>query len=127
MNIYCPSPDTLGFITSPVFGPAKGWKQLKWRGATLDAVPGDRPTVSVVGVTHTGAETVLFNGLDATQQDFDISSIDATQYPYVKLKMRNLDVVKLTPYQLRYWRLTYIPVPEGAIAPNLYFTSKDHG
>jgi hypothetical protein len=39
--------------------------------------------------------------------------------------MRDQDSVKLTPYQLRYWRITYIPVPEGAIAPNLYFTSKD--
>ena len=124
MDINCPSPDTIGFITSPLFGPAKGWKQLKWRGST-DPVPGDMPTVSVIGVTSNGTETELFSGLTLSNQDYDISSIDASQYRYVKLKMRNLDTVKLTPYQLRYWRLTYIPVPEGAIAPNLYFTSKD--
>ncbi|MBK6938241.1 MAG: hypothetical protein IPH18_16275 [Chitinophagaceae bacterium] len=26
---------------------------------------------------------------------------------------------------MRYWRLTYLPVPEGAIAPNLYMSTKD--
>src|SRR6185295_11625927 len=75
--------------------------------------------------TNTGVETLLISNLDISQQVYDISSINATQYPYLKLKMRNVDSVKLTPYQLRYWRLTYLPVPEGAIAPNLYFTSKD--
>ena len=39
--------------------------------------------------------------------------------------MRNLDSIHYTPYQLRYWRITYDPVPEGAVAPNLYFTSRD--
>lgn len=125
MNIYCPSPDTIGFITSPLFGPAKGWKQLKWRGTTIDPSAGDKPTVDVIGVNNLGVETVLFTGIDLSQQDFDVSSINATQYPYVKLRMTNLDTVHLTPYQLRYWRLTYVPAPEGAIAPNLYFTASD--
>ena len=39
--------------------------------------------------------------------------------------MRNVDSIKFTPYQLSYWRLNYQPAPEGALAPNLYFTSKD--
>ncbi len=125
MNIAFLSPDTLGVITSPAFGPAKGWKQLHWRGSSVDAANGDLPTVSVYGVSNGGTETLLIPDLSPLQQDYDISSIDAHQYPYLKLKMRNQDSVNLTPYQLRYWRLTYIPVPEGAIAPNLYFTSKD--
>jgi hypothetical protein len=125
MSIDLNTPDTLGFITSPAFGPAKGWKQLHWRGDSQDAVPGDRPSVSLYGVNNAGVETLLIPDLDVTQQDYDISSIDAHQYPYLKLKMRDQDSVKLTPYQLRYWRVTYLPVPEGAIAPNLYFTSKD--
>jgi len=125
LNIDCASPDTIGFMTSPLFGPAKGWKQLKWRGTSLDASPGDVPTIDVIGVNNAGVQTVLFSGLNDSQQDFDVSSIDAAQYPYVKLRMRNMDSVHLTPYQLRYWRLTYLPVPEGAIAPNLYFTASD--
>ncbi|MBK8952151.1 MAG: hypothetical protein IPM85_07540 [Chitinophagaceae bacterium] len=34
-------------------------------------------------------------------------------------------IKKYSPYQLRYWRVTYVPVPEGAIAPNLYMSTKD--
>jgi Peptidase family C25/CARDB len=120
------TPDTLGYITSPMFGKAKAWKQLKWRGAASpDTIPGDTPSVDVIGVDLNGIETVLFSGLTTSQQDYDISGIDAAQYPYVKLKMRNSDSVNFTPYQLQYWRLTYDPVPEGAIAPNLYYYGKD--
>jgi hypothetical protein len=125
VSIDLVTPDTLGYITSPVFGPAKGWKQLHWRGKSIDTASGDRALVSVYGINNAGTETLLIPNLDTGQQDYDISSINATQYPYLKLKMKNQDSVYLTPYQLRYWRLTYIPVPEGAIAPNIYFTTKD--
>lgn len=123
LSVECPTRDTLGFITSPVFGPAKAWKQLKWRGSS--EATGDTATVDVIGVTPAGAEQTLFSGLTVAQQDFDVSSIDPLQYPYVKLRMRTEDNVNFTPYNLRYWRVTYVPVPEGAIAPNLYFTGKD--
>jgi hypothetical protein len=35
--------------------------------------------------------------------------------------MRNIDTAHYTPYQLSYWRINYVGVPEGAIAPNIYF------
>src|SRR5687767_747913 len=50
MNVNCPTPDTLGYISSPVFGPAKQWKQLKWNGVNPDSTPGDAPTLDVIGV-----------------------------------------------------------------------------
>ncbi|NJO24957.1 MAG: hypothetical protein HC867_02940, partial [Bacteroidia bacterium] len=43
LSVDCPTPDTIGFITSPVFGPAKEWKFLKWRGNSEDMTAGDRP------------------------------------------------------------------------------------
>lgn len=125
INGDCPSPDTLGYVSSPTFGPAKAWHQLKWRGRTTDATAGDIPTIDVVGVNSAGGETILFNHLTTASQDFDLSSVSASAYPYLKLKMRNVDSINFTPYQLKYWMLTYDPVPEGAIAPNLYFTTKD--
>jgi hypothetical protein len=124
LSVDCPASDTLGFVTSPVFGPAKAWKQLKWRGSS-DANPGDVATVNVIGVKNDGTENILFSNLTTSQQNFDISAIDAAIYPYVKLRMSTLDNVNFTPYQLRYWRVTYVPVPEGAIAPNLYIKVKD--
>ena len=87
--------------------------------------PGDMPTVDLIGINSAGTETTVMSGLDPSQQDIDISSINAAQYPYLKLRMRNLDSINLTPYQLRYWRLTYVPIPEGALTPNIFFQFKD--
>jgi len=118
------SPDSLGYISSPVFGPAKAWKQIKWRGKNVDATAGDKVNISVVGINNSGAQSVLYT-LNDTQQDFDISSVNAATYPYIQLVMRNADSIHLTPYQLRYWRLLYDPVPEGALAPNILYKFKD--
>ena len=40
--------------------------------------------------------------------------------------MRNADSINLTAYQLRYWRLLYDPVPEGALAPNILYNPERH-
>ena len=126
MDVDLRTSDTAGLITSPAFGPAKQWKTLKWRGTTLpDVVVKDSVSVALIGVGYDGAETVLIPALSTDQQDYDISAIDPVTYPYLKLQMLSIDTQNLTPYQLRYWRLTYVPVPEGAIAPNILFTSKD--
>jgi len=124
MNENMPTPDTLGYITSPLFGPAKSWKQAQWRGSRQEATPGDRPVVELIGVTASGAETVLAN-LNEQQQDYNMNTISAAQYPFVKLRMANLDSMNGTPYNLRWWRLYYDPVPEGSLAANISLQSKD--
>ncbi|TBR18680.1 MAG: hypothetical protein EPO57_06040 [Chitinophagaceae bacterium] len=124
LSANCTTPDSLGFMTSPIFGKAKQWRQLKWRGVA-DIIPGDAPTVDVIGITIGGIETTLLSNLNLTQQDQDISFINAAQYPFLRLRMRNIDSIHLTPYQLKYWRVNYVPVPEGAVAPNLLFQFKD--
>lgn len=123
LSIDLPTIDTVGWITSPVFGPAKAWKQLKWRGSAEPS--GDKATVDVIGIKNDGTETVLFHNIGTNQQDFDVSSINAQTFPNVRLKLRTADSVNFTPYQLRYWRITYDPVPEGAIAANIFSKFKD--
>jgi hypothetical protein len=117
--------DTIGYVTSPVFGPSKGWKELRWRGSAMEQSSKDDPVISVIGIRSNGAVDTVIKRIDLTQQNVDISSISAATYPYLQLRLKNVDTLKSTPYQLRYWRLTYVPVPEGAIAPNLYFNRKD--
>ncbi|MFZ9386899.1 MAG: C25 family cysteine peptidase [Chitinophagaceae bacterium] len=123
LNKNLKTPDSIGYVTSALYGRARAWKQMKWRGGA-DA-PTDTATVDVIGIRLDGSEQVLMSGLTTAQQDVDISSIDAVTYPYLKLSLRAKDKGQYTPYQLRYWRVTYDPVPEGAIAPNLYANVKD--
>ena len=118
------APDTSGFITSPKFGPATQWKQMHWRGSSLEANSADNPKVQIIGIDSLGNSATLFT-VDKSMQDVDISSVNASRYPFIQLKMRNVDSITLTPYQLSYWRLNYTPAPEGALTPNLYFMTKD--
>ncbi len=118
------SNDSMGYITSPKFGPSVEWKEMHWRGASLEPNSDDEPEVQIIGIDYNGNETLLFN-VNKTEQDVDISSVSAEQYPFIQLKMRNLDRVNVSPYQLSYWRLNYESPPEGALTPNLYFLSKD--
>ncbi|MGG9960764.1 C25 family cysteine peptidase [Ferruginibacter sp. SUN106] len=113
-----------GTIASPVLGPAKAWGQFHYRGKNIETISTDSINFQIIGVTPTGAEATIFT-LDSTKHDFDISSVSATQYPYLKLKMFTKDSANATPYQLRYWRVNYTPVPEGVIAPNILFSMKD--
>lgn len=124
LSLNVASSDTLGYITSPAFGPVAAWKQLKWRGFSSENKPGDAVKVDVFGVNASGVQTDLMT-LDVTNQDVDISSIDANKYPFIKLAMRNADSVYLTPYQLRYWRLLADFIPEGAIATNIKYSFND--
>jgi hypothetical protein len=122
VDIY--TPDTIGYITSPVFGPAKQWKQVLWDGTPMETPMVDNPTVDVIGIDNNNNSTTLYT-LDRNTHSFDVSSVDVTKYPFMQLRMRNIDSVHLTPYQLKYWRIFYDPVPEGSLAGNLYLVSKD--
>jgi hypothetical protein len=90
----------------------------------LENPTNDQATVDLIGVTANGTETLL-NTVALNQTVFDISNISAQQYPYIKLRLANVDSTNFTPYQLNHWRLYYTPIPEGVIAPNVYFSFKD--
>jgi Peptidase family C25 len=124
ISANCLSPGTFGTMSSPAFGPAKKWKDLHWRGNSTESISTDSVGLQVFGVDTSGISTLLYS-LNKNTQDFDISSVSAIQYPYIQLKLSTEDTVHATPYQLKYWRLNYLPVPEGALAPNLFLSGKD--
>lgn len=122
LSVNCTSSDSLGLLTSAPFGPSKAWKQARWAG-TADAT--DKTTINIIGVKSSGAVDTLQKNISAKLERYDISSINANEYPYLKLQMRNVDTVNFTPYQLQSWQLTHVPVPEGALSANLLFSMKD--
>jgi hypothetical protein len=121
MNVDCNTKDTLGYVTSPKFGPAKTWKNVKWHGTSN---PNNLATVDVLGINNAGAETRLYT-LTTAEQNVDISAVSAVAYPNIKLKLRNQDSLTAIPYQLSQWSVEYDAVPEGAIAPNLFVSIPD--
>ncbi|MBO9634213.1 MAG: hypothetical protein J7578_13940 [Chitinophagaceae bacterium] len=117
--------DTVGYVSSPVLGPAKAWHKVMWRGKSLESPSTDHVNIEVIGVNKNGTETPLYE-IGMNQQDFDISTVDAGLYPFLRLRMRNADSINInSPYQLRYWNVLYTPVPEGALSPNLGYTTRD--
>lgn len=124
LDAVCPATKASGEITSPKFGPAKSWSMFHWRSNNTTPVTGDTVSFKVIGIDHAGAETLLYT-VDSTTKDFDISAINAEQYPFLRLNMYTRDRSLGTPYQLGYWRINYTPLPEGAVAPNILYMMKD--
>ncbi len=123
MNENIPVRDSVGYIQSPVFGPAKAWKDVRWDGRTV-GTGGDRVSIDVVGIQADGNENRLYT-LHQNQKTLSLSGVNAVQYPFIKLVMRNADSVNYTPHQLNWWQLYYTPVPEGALAPNVLLEMPD--
>jgi Peptidase family C25 len=124
ISTNCISADLSGTILSPVFGPAKKWTALHWRGKSTEIPSTDSVGLQLYGVDTSGNSTLLYT-LNQSSQDFDISAVNVSQFPYLQLKLTSEDTIHATPYQLRYWRLNYVPVPEGALAPNIFLSGKD--
>jgi len=120
----CPGPIFSGTVTSPQIGPGKKWNNLHWRGADLSSPVTDTVGVQVIGIDTLGNSNTLYN-LSRVSQDVDISSINAKQYPFLQLKLSTKDSIHALPYQLQYWRVNYVPEPEGALAPNILLKSQD--
>lgn len=124
LQVECPATKSNGTITSPAFGPAKAWDAFHWRGGPVENPTKDSLSYDIIGIDQAGTESTLFT-VDSTTKDFNIASVNAAQYPYLKIRMFNSDKQAGTPYQFRYLRLNYTPAPEGAVAPNISYSMKD--
>lgn len=121
----CNSLGSNGTMMSPVLGPSKAWKEFRWKGVSIDYHSSDNPVVDILGIRASGNLDTLIRNITIPQETVDISAINAAQYPYIQLRLRNEDTINHTPYQLKHWRLTYEPVPEGAVSPNIFLLKKD--
>ncbi|MEP6844505.1 MAG: C25 family cysteine peptidase, partial [Panacibacter sp.] len=108
--------DTVGTITSPKFGPGTSWSKVKWSGYSTGS--NTNSSLDVIAIDQNGKDSVFFN-IDTTQHELDISTIDASAYPYVQLRMHTTDSITIKPYQLQDWSVEFTAVPEGALATNL--------
>lgn len=118
------TPDTLGVVRSPLFGPAKQWQQLNWQG-TMETPIKDSVKLRVNGLTQNGNLVNLMQDIRPPQMQVALSAIDAQQYPYLQLELQTIDTAYYTPYQLSKWQLLQLSPPEGALSPAEYYSFKD--
>jgi hypothetical protein len=115
-----------GFYTSTKIGPSTGWTSVHWDYASTETgFTPDSVLLDVYGINTTGQEILLMSGITQSQKDFAISSIDAAQYPYLKLKMYTEDLINRTPPQLVKWQVYFSPVPEGTLNTKYYSFASD--
>ncbi|MGB1018812.1 MAG: C25 family cysteine peptidase [Chitinophagales bacterium] len=108
-----------GNLKSTLIGPAQEWGSFHWRYAAKENPTQDQQNVLIYGVDNGGNETLLANVVNVL--DTTLNFINASQYPYLKLKLESTDLLDRTPAQTRYWRVLFDPAPELAINPNLFY------
>lgn len=116
-------PQTAGSVHSTRIGPAKSWKQFNW-GNSLYNTLDDSQEINIYGVDVNGSEKVLFGPLGQASQD--LRSVDASQYPYLRLEWKSQDTSSRTSPNLDFWRVHHVSLPDAAFHPALgYKKSKD--
>ncbi|MEX0595137.1 MAG: hypothetical protein WD512_01470, partial [Candidatus Paceibacterota bacterium] len=109
-----------GNFKSTVIGPALEWGSFHWNYNALENPSQDAQSVEIYGINN-NIETLLFT-VPASVLDTSLLSIDASSYPYLRLKLLSSDVLDRTPTQTKYWRVLYKKPPEAAINPLKYFS-----
>ncbi len=105
-----------GSVTSSIVGPASQWGTLYHAFGAIETPLHDSQQLQVLGIDLRGNETVVIDGVKTDGLSL-AESIDAGQYPYLKLRLRTQDSTYLTPTPLNRWQVIYAGVPEGLINP----------
>jgi len=104
-----------GEIGSTTIGPAQSWDKLLWNIDEINLAE-DKYQLDISGCDEDGTETVLFENVD--EFEFDLSSVDAEQFPYLKLNLFSTDSTSRTAPQMEYWRILFSGVPEAILDVN---------
>ena len=99
-----------GLISSPRIGPALSWGSLFKH---IEEMGSDQVVFKVLGIDNNGVEQQLFGNVLADQ--LDLSGIDASIYPFLRLEIVLRDESQLTPAQLRRWQVIFETAPEGVL------------
>ena len=113
-----------GFQYSTLIGPSTKWEQLHYSISAFD-VTEDTVGIDIYGVNQAlGIDTLLY--ADITESPFDLSQIDESIYPKLRLNYYAKDDIGKTAANLDYWRVNFIGLPDVAVNPNkLFEVNKD--
>ncbi len=114
-----------GSFTSVKIGPAVEWGSVHWNWKAFENAATDKDTLDIIGVGLNGIDTVLQTTIAENNLLDGADTIRASEYPYLKLRLRTTDDSLRTPTQLKYWRVLYKKPPEAAINPAAWFQFSD--
>lgn len=109
-----------GFVVSDRIGPAKQWGNVQCAFSSLENAGTDKMWFSVIAVNKAGIDTVIIN--KSTTFNHNIASLNASKYPFVKLKIEFEDSVNRTPNQFGRWMVLYDKPAEGSLNPRLGYS-----
>ncbi|MEJ8801694.1 putative type IX secretion system sortase PorU2 [Pontibacter sp. H249] len=107
---------TEGSITSTLVGPALKWNSLH-HNIEKNGAGNDSHKMSVIGVKADGEEELLIDNIN--EKNFDLTGVDATKYPSLRLKAYVSDTEDRSAPQLKQWIVLHDAAPEGVIRPDL--------
>lgn len=99
-----------GTMKSTRIGPALSWKEFKRAAVPVDA--GDEFSFSIYGVNTAGVEFLLADEIPA---EYDLTTIDATEFPYLRVVFITTDETNLTPALWKHWLVLYESPAEGLL------------
>jgi hypothetical protein len=102
-----------GWISSTSIGPSSGWNTLYRRFSQGEDAGSDQTYLQLIGQRLDGSDTVLVKRIDAFP--YDLSSIPASEFPYLKLRASVKDTAFFTPSILKRWMVSFESVPEGVL------------
>jgi len=101
-----------GTIISRIIGPAKSWNSINAGFQNVEA--SDNIQLEVFGIDTLNNQNLLFSN---AALPLDISSVDASRFPQLRLRVTVSDPDNLTPVELSEWQVLFEEVPDAVIIP----------
>ncbi len=108
-----------GSVESVPVGPSERWDSLAWKTSEFEP-DFDRQQLDVFGIKADSSQTLLFENVHATS--LDLTTVNAQEFPFLKLRFAATDSMFRTPPQLDFWRVFYKGLPDAAVHPAGHFS-----
>lgn len=110
---------TEGSLTSQPIGPSQSWKQFYVIAGNEKDSEADIVYYSLWGTHPDRVDSLILDNI--TAKTTDISFIDPSLFPYLKVQGHYKDEDRRTPAPQKRWTVLYDGVPEGSLMPDIVF------
>lgn len=111
-----------GSMTTPWIGPSRAWDKLLWTFNPSDLQSTDSVNITILSKNASGkSDHVLMQNIPVSASPLDISNINATEHPHLKIEFYTRDKVNKTPAIPNSIASKYEPQSEVAISPTDFF------